>query len=169
MPVELAEERHFQQLLFQDAHIQWWASNIVDSTFQYNTARKSGGGLNIGLAVPSEYFCCSADVNITNVYGGGLTLLDNSFMYLRPNTHIMFFHNHATYAGGAIYVQSDKYDTYNPNCFYQFDVVNQTISELNIQILFANNTASFAGSALYGGFVDFCFLILMSCYRGTKK
>lgn len=41
--------------------------NIVDSTFQYNTARKSGGGLNIGLAVPSEYFCCSADVNITNV------------------------------------------------------------------------------------------------------
>ena len=41
--------------------------NIVDLTFQYNTARISGGGLNIGLAVSSEYFCCSADVNITNV------------------------------------------------------------------------------------------------------
>ena len=38
-----------------------------------------------------------------------------------------------------------------------------------IQILFANNTASFAGSALYGGFVDFCFLTLISCYRGTKN
>ena len=103
------------------------------------------------------------------IYGGGLMLLDNSFMYLRPNTHIMFSHNHATYAGGAIYVQSDKYNTYNPTCFYQFDVVNQTISELNIQILFANNTASFAGSALYGGFVDFCFLTLISIYRGTKN
>ena len=47
--------------------------NIVDLTFQYNTARISGGGLNIGLPVPSEYFCCSADVNITNV-----TFLNNT-------------------------------------------------------------------------------------------
>ena len=33
--------------------------NIVDSTFQYNTARKRGGGLAISLG-SFEYFCCSA-------------------------------------------------------------------------------------------------------------
>ena len=88
-------------------------------------------------------------------YGGGLTLSDNSVMYLRPNTHIVFSHNHATYAGGAIYVQSEV-----GNCFYQFDGMKQTKSDLNIQITFENNTAYFAGSALYGGFVDFCFITI---------
>ena len=43
--------------------------NIVDSTFHYNTAHKSGGG----LAISFDYFCCSAEVNITNV-----TFLNNT-------------------------------------------------------------------------------------------
>ena len=89
-------------------------------------------------------------------YGAGLSLVDNSVMYLTPNTHIMFSHNHATYAGGAIYVQSDSFTYGNLMCFYQFDAINQDISDLNIQITFENNTAYFAGGALYGGFVDFC-------------
>ena len=90
------------------------------------------------------------------MYGGGLALLDNSIMYLTPNTHITFSHNHATYAGGAIYVQSDGFSYGSLNCFYQFDGINQDITDLNIQITFENNTAYFAGSALYGGLVDFC-------------
>ena len=45
--------------------------------------------------------------NIAILYGGGLSLLDNSIMYLTPNTSITFSHNHATYAGGAIYVESE--------------------------------------------------------------
>ena len=70
-------------------------------------------------------------------------------MHLRPNTHIMFSHNHAAHAGGAIYVQSvDLNDI--PWCFYQFYEVNQTNYDLNIQILFENNTATFVGSTLYG-------------------
>ena len=93
-------------------------------------------------------------------YGGGLLLLDNSVMYLTPNTHIVFSHNHATYAGGAIYVKSDGFSLGNGKsmCFYQFDAINQNISDLNIQITFENNTAYFAGSALYGGFVDICLI-----------
>ena len=94
------------------------------------------------------------------IYGGGLVLLDNSFMYLTPNTSIIFSHNHATYAGGAIYVQSDVYSTGKIWCFYQFDGMNQDISDLNIQITFENNTAYFAGSALYGGLVDMCSITL---------
>ena len=76
-------------------------------------------------------------------------------MHLRPNTHIMFSHNHAAHAGGAIYVQSvDLNDI--PWCFYQFYEVNQTNYDLNIQILFENNTATFVGSTLYGGDVQSC-------------
>ena len=140
-------------------------ATFIDCEFFENT-------VNSGLAAVGTNLFFGGNITFRDnraIYGAGLMLLDNSFIYLRPNTHIIFSHNHATYAGGAIYVQSDKYDTYNPNCFYQFDVVNQTISELNIQILFASNTASFAGSALYGGFIDFCFLTLISCCRGTKN
>ena len=96
--------------------------------------------------------------NNTATYGAGLALIDCSVMYFRPNTHIMFSHNHATYAGGAIYVQSCDTGGGNFSCFYQLDGVNQAISDLNIQITFENNTADFAGSALYGGLIDFCLL-----------
>ena len=88
--------------------------------------------------------------------GGGLMLIENSVMYLTPNTHILFSHNHATYVGGAIYAQSVDAES-NSRCFYQFDEVDQTNSDLNIQVNFKNNTAHFAGSALYGGSVDHCF------------
>ena len=100
--------------------------------------------------------------NNTAMYGGGLLLADNSIMYLRPNTHIMFSHNHATYAGGAIYIRSDDISVGSKRCFYQFYATNQSIfdpRELNVQITFENNTAKYAGSALYGGDVNFCYLI----------
>ena len=90
-------------------------------------------------------------------YGAGLQLLDNSVMYLRPNTHIIFSRNHATYAGGAIYVQSVD-SSGSVWCFFQLDMVNQYNSDQKSQIIFENNTAYFAGSALYGGLVDFCSL-----------
>ena len=90
--------------------------------------------------------------------GAGLMLADNSVMYLRQNTYIMFSNNHARHAGGAIYAES--IDTGSiARCFYQFDGENHTKSNHNIQITFENNTAYFAGSALYGGSVDFCSLV----------
>ena len=91
--------------------------------------------------------------------GAGLRLLDSSVMYLRPNTHVMFSHNYATYAGGAIYVHQIDVSG-DSRCFYQFDEEDQTRSDLNIQITFENNTAHFAGSALYGGLVDRCSFTL---------
>ena len=40
--------------------------NIVNSTVQYNTAHYQGGGLVISFD-SSDYFCCSAKVDIKNV------------------------------------------------------------------------------------------------------
>ena len=73
--------------------------------------------------------------------GGGLMLVDNSVMYLRRNTHIMFSNNHAVHAGGAIYAESIETGSI-ARCFYQFDEVNQTESNCNIQIMFEDNTAN---------------------------
>ena len=58
--------------IFNDKPETNYSINTVDSTFQYNTARKSGGGLVILLG-SFDYFCCSAEVDITNV-----TFLNNT-------------------------------------------------------------------------------------------
>ena len=50
-------------------------------------------------------------------YGGGMSLVDNSFMFLRPNTRIIFSNNHATYVGGGIYVHPDI--LFSGFCFFQ--------------------------------------------------
>ena len=118
-----------------------------------------------GLAVESTNVFFGGNITFRDnraTYGGGVALFGNSVMYLTPNTSITFSHNHATYAGGAIYVESDgySYSFSNLNCFYQFDAINQDISDLNIQISFENNTAYFAGSALYGGLVDICLIAI---------
>ena len=104
----------------------------------------------------------------TATYGAGLALNDRSVMYLRLNTHIMFSHNHATYAGGAIYVESIDPSGGNFRCFYQLDGMNQAISDPNIQITFENNTADFAGNVLYGGLVDFCVLVPINTTRNNS-
>ena len=57
-------------------------------------------------------------------------------------------------------MESESFSFGNRMCFFQFDGINQTISDLNIEITFENNTAYFAGSALYGGFVNICFITI---------
>ena len=92
--------------------------------------------------------------------GGGIRLDGSSFMYLRPNTHIMFSNNYAAYVGGGIYVNPDV--RRSAMCFFQIDQLNTSNqsnfvpANMNIRIEFNNNTAESAGSALYGGNVDFC-------------
>jgi len=92
--------------------------------------------------------------------GGGIRLDGRSFMYLRPNTRIMFSNNYAAYVGGGIYVNPDVHRS--AMCFFQIDQLNTSNqsnfvpANMNIQIEFNNNTAESAGSALYGGNVDFC-------------
>ena len=86
-------------------------------------------------------------------YGGGMSLFDNSFMFLRPNTRIIFSNNHVTYVGGGIFVHPDI--LFSGFCFFQIDGVSQ-FDQANIQIEFENNTAESAGGAVYGGNVEFC-------------
>jgi len=93
------------------------------------------------------------------INGGALRFSDTSFVYIRNNTHIKFYNNHAKNAGGAIYVQQQWMEVIPP-CFFQPavpDFTNITGLKKWISLTFVNNTAKYAGSVLYGGRVDYCY------------
>ena len=97
-------------------------------------------------------------------YGAGLLLMQNSFMFLSPGTHIHFFNNSAKHVGGAIVSDFDlQVPTVCP-CFFQLDH-SDDINNYNsnsIKVTFHNNTAGLAGSAIFGGRVNECL-----SYRGS--
>ena len=90
----------------------------------------------------------------TGVKGGGMLFCANSMMYLYNNSMLTITENNAIQFGGGIYVENDcsQNERY---CFFQ--IVNLTTDTiLHDQVSLINNTAQFAGSALYGGFIDTC-------------
>ena len=102
----------------------------------------------------------------TAYYGAGLLLMQNSFMFLSPGTHIHFSNNSAKTVGGAIVSDFDlQVPTVCP-CFFQLDHSDE-INDYNsdsIMVTFHNNTAGLAGSAIFGGRVTECLF-----YRGSGK
>ena len=91
--------------------------------------------------------------------GGGLVFCDQSYMYLTPYTDVTFHSNNANHSGGAIYSEEECLQSI-PLCFFQLDesiIINDTLLS-TVHIRLVNNTAGYAGSALYGGSVDFCYI-----------
>jgi len=94
-------------------------------------------------------------VNNTGYYGGALALYAGSQIVVGRDAQVKFIGNHANHFGGAIYV--DYYalshlDTMS--CFYKF--VDPLGNSMSPRVLIENNTADYGGSALYGGWIDFC-------------
>jgi len=88
-------------------------------------------------------------------------LCDRSYMFLTPYTHIIIANNHAQHSGGGIYANYQCLES-GLLCFFEFVEVNRiTLETIHIELI--NNTAGYAGSALYGGSVDYCFVF------GAKK
>ena len=96
------------------------------------------------------------------IKGGALRFGENSLMYIRNNTHVMFRNNHVKEAGGAIYAQQHYLES-SPPCFFQPVAPDFTyIRDLNpwMSLTFDNNTAHYAGDGLYGGTIDYCYTYL---------
>ena len=101
-------------------------------------------------------------VNNTGYDGGALALYAGSEIVIGRQAHLKFISNHAKRFGGAIYVDSyvltdNSYAAYDQeiiSCFYKLsDTFNTSIKPY---IVLENNTAEYAGSALYGGWIDLC-------------
>ena len=153
------------------------------TSFCSNTGQLKGGGI-YGLAA-SIYF--SGDSNFTAntaVRGGGEYLVD-SFNFLSHNTVVTMDSNNAAEYGGAVYVEdSDPFSYCFPlsyklvGCFFQvygkIKLPNDSFeflpssravtaairASLNIHSYFYNNNAGISGSAMYGGSIDNCIILV---------
>ena len=97
-------------------------------------------------------------------YGGGVYIGLNSISIL-PNTTMYWENNHATF-GGAIYVEDASPLSYcttiaayipKEECFFKLPGKNLS-NNIDVQLVFRNNSADDAGSVLYGGAIDNCKL-----------
>ena len=126
---------------------------IINSTFQNNNCT--------AITAVNSNIIFSGNVTITGNIGnkgGGLILCGDSFMYLQPNTTVLFSGNHAKHTGGAIYAAEDGCLQEQTGCFFQLDAQVKPQLLSSIHVLFENNSATIAGSAVYGGSIDYCYL-----------
>ena len=174
-------ERNIDKLLFQNSHVTLkgnttflsntvYGSSLVledcvlynkgNSVFQSNDGSESGGITLIRSLLELHDKIVFIDNHGHN--GGALSLYDSSFISsvqcffthsnVSDHCKMIFKGNVAANFGGAIYVDAARYKHRNnygkflPNCF----TIERFIFE------FVNNTADTAGSALYGGWLDFC-------------
>ena len=95
----------------------------------------------------------------TGIDGAGLVLCDRSYMYLKPYTNIFIANNHAQHLGGGIHAEDQCLQT-KPLCFFQLDRRILSHPELinTVHVYMVNNTAKIAGSAVYGGSVNYCYV-----------
>ena len=91
--------------------------------------------------------------------GGGLVLCQDSFMFLKPYSIVTFDNNKADYVGGGIYVEKKCLQS-KPACFFQphTDIRHKPHLLNTTHVRLLNNQANYAGTAIYGGSVDYCYL-----------
>ena len=91
--------------------------------------------------------------------GGAMILQGGSIFYLMPHTHIEITNNHAVRGGGIYVVDLDVAITL---CFFQLVNLQYPYSHIDAMVTLENNTADEAGSAVYGGGIDICYLYISS-------
>ena len=99
-------------------------------------------------------------VNNTGSSGGGLLLCQNAVMYLDAYTNVTIAHNTANHTGGGICVDTDYLES-KPICFFQLGSVPQRKQSLakTINITVYDNNAGYAGQNIFGGSIDYCYII----------
>ena len=133
-------------------------ATFVNVTFTHNT------GTAIRAKKSTIYFQGHVEI-VGNVgyLGAGLSLWENSYMVLKPNTHIWIANNKAALRGGAIYVENYNNANYGSPCFFQVDNP-ELLTNPQARVIISNNSATESGSALYGGQVDTCGTL----YKGSQ-
>ena len=94
--------------------------------------------------------------------GGAMMLQGGSRFYLMPHTHIQISNNHAKRGGGIYIVDQDLTTVSLIPCFFQLLDLQYPILHIDARITLENNTADEAGSAVYGGRIEQCYLFTSS-------
>ena len=101
--------------------------------------------------------------NNSALTGAGVRLCSRSLMYFTPHLTLVITNNHAHQIGGGILVNENCLVNV-PMCFYQYstEIIAkwQLLNTTNVTI--ANNTASKGGDNVFGGSLDYCFILSVS-------
>ena len=127
-----------------------------------NILRDEGPLIQSGItAMSSMIYFMGQNVFINNNpkygMGGALELYSSTFQISAPNI-IKFINNTASIYGGAIYSSSEYVSAQGIKCFFQINDPNGTLLNPNTSMYFYGNSAGIAGSAIYGGNIDDCWL-----------
>ena len=141
---------------------------IKNCTFAHNL----GPGIHL-IQSQVTFFGNCVVYNNTAEYGGGILLQGSeSLLYLSPHTILNFTRNTALVTGGAMnidtFVSSERYSNL---CVFQMDIrfsslfhdIRLIAEDQDIQIVFDSNTASIAGTTIWGGSLDMeigCFMFV---------
>lgn len=108
---------------------------FVNCTFENNTG-------SVIQALSSKVIFQGDNVfrNNSALIGAGMQLVEDSYLYFWPHTHILFEDNHADYVGGAIYADNRL----GGPCFFHVDSPTSNSTVVN----FIGNAADFAGSSV---------------------
>lgn len=164
--VYLWQQAAFQQTLFPEINVNnLTISNSISgfdtSAFTITSVHNiSLTNINIinnnctGLMVVNSQVSINGSHNVlhnnTGVKGGGMALYEGTYLIPLPGTKIAIHQNHASEVGGAIFTKSlhSSFISSGASCFLQF---NKNVEVSTDLLDFANNTAVYVGSLLYGG------------------
>ena len=129
--------------------------------FRIDSIRVENNSYNAITAINSNLVFNGSTILSSNggSSGGGLLLCENSILYFKPNTRLEITNNSVQHSGGGICIQPQCLEAH-PRCFYQFyNKISLPINASNITIIVKNNNATFAGDNIFGGDVDYCYLL----------
>ena len=109
-------------------------------------------------------------VNNTGSSGGGLLLCQNAVMYLEAHTNVTIAYNSAYHTGGGICVETDYLES-RPICFFQVgrNPLKYPALTKTINITLHNNHADYAGDNIFGGSIDYCYMIDSPNHKANKS
>lgn len=130
-------------------------ATFVDCFFANNT----GTAL---LADTSKIYLQGSNIFAENkaYNGAGLSLYGDSYLYLHLLSITKFVKNQAENTGGGIYVARTTETIERSHCFFQFyDIVGYYIfNNLQVTLLFSNNSAKLSGNDVFGGRFSTCYV-----------
>lgn len=118
-----------------------------------------------GVLAISSNIIVSGDITITEnrkgSSGGGILLCQNAVIYFSARVTVTITNNRAEHAGGGICVETECLQS-KPPCFFQLGfkaLVNRSLIDTIHINVFDNSASNFAGDNLFGGSIDYCYMI----------
>ena len=116
----------------------------------------------LAIGTTLVFYGSSRISNNTAFMGAGIRLCSDSVIYLTPHMNLAITNNSVQRTGGGIQVSSNCLVNY-PMCFYQFssDVTKNHTLLSTINITISNNHFPHGENNIYGGSLDYCYLLYL--------